>query len=238
MLGPDPDHELQGLMHKARAIAEAQHNAEKARVLDAQMKHAEVADKCLPEDVWSSFETGVIDDCVSSTFYATDTLDNPPPETEWKSLYKDLPDELFGDDAGDAAELANPKTEMGNKKPSITAIPGPALLHCAVAMQNGVTKYTKYNWRESKVPAATYVDAAIRHLLSWNDGEEIASDSGVHHLAHAMACCAILLDAIEGDHLIDNRGPPGKTADIISRMESVLPGLIQSWKDQKNAKAR
>jgi hypothetical protein len=105
-------------------------------------------------------------------------------------------------------------------------------------MQNGVTKYGKYNWRESKVPAATYVDAAIRHLLSWNDGEEYADDSGVHHLAHAMACCAVLLDAVEGDHLINNRGPHGRTADLIRRMETVLPDMIKKWEEQRDAKIR
>lgn len=168
---------------------------------------------------------GIADDCLVGHAFTTGIVDDP---------YEDAPDELFGD----VAEKANPKTVVGNTKPSITAIPGPAILHCALAMQNGVTKYTKYNWRESRVPAATYVDAAIRHLLSWADGEEIASDSGVHHLAHAMACCAILLDAIEGDHLIDNRGPMGKTAEVINRMQGEIPGMIKRWEADRDAKTR
>jgi hypothetical protein len=60
-----------------------------------------------------------------------------------------------------------------------------------------------------------YVDAAMRHLIQWIDGEEEAEDSGVHHLAHAAACCAILLDAIEGGNLIDNRPIDGPAARVI-----------------------
>lgn len=136
------------------------------------------------------------------------------------------------------AEDANPKTAVGNTKPSVTAIPGPAIFHCALGMQNGAFKYGKYNWRESKVPAATYVDAAIRHLLAWNDGEEYAADSGVHHLGHAMASCAILLDALEGGHLIDNRGHPGTTSKVLDRMQGDLPGMMRGWEAQKRAKEK
>lgn len=127
----------------------------------------------------------------------------------------------------------NPKTIAGSRKPSITAVPGTAILHLALAMQNGVTKYGKYNWREKEIPACTYVDAAYRHLMAWIDGEEYATDSGVHHLAHAMACCAILLDAAEGGHLIDDRGAKGESANLIAYMEQELPGLIQTWEEAK-----
>jgi len=128
-------------------------------------------------------------------------------------------------------DAINPKTIAGSRKPSVTAIPGPAIFHLAIAMQNGVQKYGKYNWREKQIPACTYVDAAVRHLLAWADGEEFAADSGVHHLGHAMACCAILLDALEGNHLIDDRGHKGTTSEVLAVMETKLPRLMKRWQE-------
>lgn len=103
----------------------------------------------------------------------------------------------------------NPKTTYGEKKPGFDAIPPSALLHLGAAMNNGKEKYGAMNWRHSEVSATVYYNAALRHLLAWFDGEEYAEDSGVHHLAHVMACMSILLDAREQSTLNDNRPNPG-----------------------------
>lgn len=105
----------------------------------------------------------------------------------------------------------NPKDLFGAVKVSTTKLPAAAIAHAAHAMMDGARKYGAYNWRDKKVIASIYVDAATRHLLAWFEGEECASDSGVHHLGHAIACCAILLDAQETGNLIDDR-PDGRGA--------------------------
>lgn len=99
----------------------------------------------------------------------------------------------------------NPKDALGMKKVSFTKFPPAALAHGAHAMMNGASKYGPYNWRENAVVASIYIDACMRHLNAWFDGEETASDSGVHHLGHAMACLAIILDAQETGNLVDDR---------------------------------
>lgn len=109
----------------------------------------------------------------------------------------------------------NPKTRFGVAKPSVTLIPGPALIHCALAFRDGATKYGPANWRVDPVTASTYTDAAFRHLLDYWDGEDRASDSGVLHLAHAMACLAILIDAQEQGTLKDDRPTKGMTPRVI-----------------------
>jgi hypothetical protein len=109
----------------------------------------------------------------------------------------------------------NPKTRFGVAKPSVTLIPGPALIHCALAFRDGATKYGPANWRVDPVTASTYTDAAFRHLLDYWDGEDRASDSGVLHLAHAMACLAILIDAQEQGTLKDDRPTKGTTPRVI-----------------------
>lgn len=114
----------------------------------------------------------------------------------------------------------NPKDRLGIRKPRIHLIPAAALLHEAGAMGNGSDKYGPYNWRRKKVKATIYVDATMRHVLAWLDGEEVAEDSGVHHLGHARACLGILLDALESGNLVDDRPAKGPAAALITRLTS------------------
>lgn len=112
----------------------------------------------------------------------------------------------------------NPKDILGIAKPGISAIPASALFHLGQAMEEGKQKFGLYNWRATKVQSDIYFDAAMRHMWAWRDGQEKADGPlECHHLAHVMACAAILLDAIETGQLIDNRGTKGNLPDIISR---------------------
>ena len=53
----------------------------------------------------------------------------------------------------------------------------------------------------------TYLGAMKRHIDALLDGEDLAPDSGVHHLGHIAASCAIVLDAGKHGTLVDNRPP-------------------------------
>jgi hypothetical protein len=88
-------------------------------------------------------------------------------------------------------------------------------------MMNGEQKYGRMNWREHTVSSSVYYDAAMRHLMAWFDGETYAPDSGVHHLGHVMACCAILLDGESLAVLNDDRNNLGQG------MFSVVSGQIE-----------
>ena len=113
----------------------------------------------------------------------------------------------------------NPKDLLGVKKvPSLSVIPTAGLVQCGLAMVDGSEKYGRFNWREHPVKATIYIDAAVRHLMAWTDMEEDAQDSGVHHLGHVMACCAILLDAQEAGNLIDDR-VPGPSPAMLERFK-------------------
>jgi len=99
----------------------------------------------------------------------------------------------------------NPKDRFGLQKLSISKVPSTALATCAGAMMLGAEKYGPYNWREKDVRATVYVDAALRHLYAWFEGEEVDPESGVSHLGHVMACAAILIDAQHMGRLADDR---------------------------------
>lgn len=109
----------------------------------------------------------------------------------------------------------NPKDALGASKVDLSLVPPASIIHEAMAMENGAAKYGKYNWRSKQVRATVYIAAAQRHLLAFLDGEDRASDSGVHHMAHVKACAGILLDALETGNLIDDRPVKGAASRLL-----------------------
>jgi len=99
-------------------------------------------------------------------------------------------------------------------------------------MMDGAGKYSSYNWRDNKVQADIYVDACMRHLLAWFEGEEFAEDSGCHHLGHARACLGILLDAQATGNLVDNRPKSNALAfkKVMEEVASKIPAMNERHK--------
>lgn len=127
------------------------------------------------------------------------------------------------------AAATNPKDLVGIRKlPTLSVLPPASILHEAAAMRygayeapkaDGSTGYGPFNWRTKRVVMSIYLDAAVRHVLQFVDGEECASDSGVNHLGHAKACLGIILDAIECGNIADDRPPRGKATEILERLK-------------------
>lgn len=119
-------------------------------------------------------------------------------------------------------KASNPKDILAASEQRVLLhlIPSTALVHEAGALMDGARKYGPYNWRDGGVGACTYVSAAERHIRAWLDGEEVAADSGRHHLAHARACLGILLDAQEIGNLVDDRPPVAPTADMMEAVKA------------------
>ncbi len=101
----------------------------------------------------------------------------------------------------------NPKDAIGSRKPGLSAIPMPALFEIGAAMIDGGCKYGRHNYRVAGVRASIYLDALMRHIAAWWEGEECAKDSKIPHLAHAIACMVILRDAERQGKLYDDRPP-------------------------------
>lgn len=116
----------------------------------------------------------------------------------------------------------NPKTVFGTAKPSVHAIPPSAIIHLGQAMAVGERKYGLLNYRDKRVTASTYYNAAFRHLLEYWDGENRDGESGCHPLAHVMACCAIILDAENQGTLNDDRGTAGYVHGLISALSKPI----------------
>jgi hypothetical protein len=117
---------------------------------------------------------------------------------------------------------SNPKDAIGVNKSPLNLVPPALLIYAAEGMRDGAKKYSPFNWRDSKVRASIYLAASLRHLLAYLDGEECAQDSGVHHLAHAVAGLGILIDAKENDCLIDDRPPKGPAPKLLNQFTKKL----------------
>lgn len=127
----------------------------------------------------------------------------------------------------------NPKDVVGSVKAAMLYLPAVARAHAADAMMDGAGKYDPYNWRAKKITAMNYVHAAARHLDLWVEGEERADDSGAHHLGHAIASLAILLDAQAHGCLIDDR----PTSDAGCALKSVLARVTENEKMRRKKRA-
>lgn len=116
----------------------------------------------------------------------------------------------------------NPKDKLAAKKVDLSLLPDIAMFHGAHAMMDGARKYGPFNWRDNAVLARVYIGAAKRHIAYWAAGEERAKDSGVHHLGHAIACLAILLDAQATGNLGDDRAKSEELIKILDELNDAV----------------
>ena len=123
----------------------------------------------------------------------------------------------------------NPKDSIGATKADLSLIPASALVHLSLALTEGHLKYGAYNWRVAGVRASIYKAASGRHSEKWWNGEDCDKKSLVHHLANEMACCAIMLDAIECGKLIDDRPPYLDMNELFTNAESVTKHLQREY---------
>lgn len=119
----------------------------------------------------------------------------------------------------------NPKTAAGAlKTPLLSVIPGPPLVQVGEVMRLGRSKYGPYNWRDQDVTVSTYLDAAMRHLMSYWDGETIDPESGQTHLAHAAASLFVIMDALATGHATDDRPPVGVVGPLLDALKAARAG--------------
>lgn len=130
----------------------------------------------------------------------------------------------------------NPKTAMGVTKVPLHLVPPSSTHYLALAFKDGAAKYGPYNWRDKTVSSSVYVAAAKRHIDAWWDGEEVSSDAQVHHLAHAMACLAIILDAQSVNKLNDDRPTKGAASKLQAEFAAPVPKQLEfDFKEQHEA---
>lgn len=113
----------------------------------------------------------------------------------------------------------NPKDAQATDRIDLSCVPQTAIVHMAHAFTEGDLKYGAYNYREAGVSVRIYIGALFRHVFKWFNGEDHDPKTGVHHLANALACLAVILDAQLCGKLTDDRPPRAPISQLITEME-------------------
>lgn len=130
------------------------------------------------------------------------------------------------------SKASNPKQAFGDLKAQLGLVPDTLTYFAAAAFFEGASKYGAYNWRVAGVRASTYKAAAERHLKKWFNGEEVDPVTGVPHLANAIACLGIIVDAEACGKLEDDRPPALDLGTVEARVAAIQAGLREQHKDK------
>jgi len=106
-------------------------------------------------------------------------------------------------------ENVTPKKQQAMKrsghKAPISMLPPHALVEIAKVRKMGAEKYATWDWLNSR-EWCDYMDAIQRHQLAWLAGENLDSESGLSHLAHAACGLMFLMEFEASGAGTDNRG--------------------------------
>lgn len=81
-----------------------------------------------------------------------------------------------------------------------------ALEAVARVKEFGANKYEDNNWRLGNKPDDEYIDSGTRHLVAFLNGETYDTDSGCHHVGHAIwNLCALLELNYQETPIIDEK---------------------------------
>jgi hypothetical protein len=114
---------------------------------------------------------------------------------------------MFGDVVEEKFENRYTKS-LGIKhdqgKPPMDLIPSFPLFCIAEVLNYGAVKYSEHNWRKGMPWTRPYA-AAQRHLLAWNDGEDLDPETGLNHIDHALCELMFLRQFIKDFPDMDTR---------------------------------
>lgn len=133
-----------------------------------------------------------------------------------------------------SSKPSNPKDIIGSDKLPFHLWPETATALGSLACLEGMLKYGRNNWRAVGVRSSVYIDALRRHINAWFDeGEEEDPDSGLDHLAHALACLAIIVDARTAGKLRDDRMIKGGYRKLINELTPHVKRLKEKYADRQ-----
>lgn len=96
-----------------------------------------------------------------------------------------------------------------------------ALTELAKVLTFGAKKYGDHNWRGGIV-FSRLIGACFRHLYAYLSGERKDPETGLSHLAHAMACIMFMLEFEATKPSLDDLYKPSSDASEILNSDQVL----------------
>lgn len=130
-------------------------------------------------------------------------------------------------------KASNPKDAVGSRKVGLSRVSMPVMMELDAAMFEGALKYGRHNYRAIGVRYSVYYDAVMRHMGAWWEGQDTDPDSGLHHLTKAMACLAVVRDAMLQGKVEDDR-PPISDPNFIPDLNKRISALIDKYPEPKD----
>lgn len=127
-------------------------------------------------------------------------------------------------------KASNPKDIIGSDKLPLSLVPDTTKAYLALGHLEGMLKYGLYNWRAAGVRFSIYADALERHMAKLKNGEWEDSQTKVPHLANAITCLSIVIDAYECGKLIDDRPKSAPVSVMVDRMSENVKHLKKLFK--------
>ena len=121
----------------------------------------------------------------------------------------------------------NPKDRAATSRLDLSLFPQTAIIYGALGMTEGDAKYGGYNYRVGGVLFSVYIAALLRHVFKCYNGEWSDAKTKVPHLASAMACLSIIIDAYEVGALRDDRPPKANIPLLLDQCEGLVAHLHQ-----------
>jgi len=127
----------------------------------------------------------------------------------------------------------NPKDAIAANKLPLHLWPATATAMGCIGMLEGREKYGRSNFRSLGALASVYVDALKRHMDAWMEGEDVAPDSGVPHLANALSCLAIIVDTQAAGVLTDDRNVEGGYRKLVESLTPHVARIVEMHADKQ-----
>jgi hypothetical protein len=136
------------------------------------------------------------------------------------------------DSYGDFKEkIEGQKFDQG--KPRWDLVQTQAIQEYVKALTYGAEKYSPHGWRKVHDKTNKYFAALQRHIWAWRMGENVDAESGLHPLAHAMCCVAILLEVeLEAGGEVEKKSIKQLEAQVERATKVALQDLIGSRLDR------
>lgn len=129
--------------------------------------------------------------------------------------------------ADPTSKLSNPKDALSIRKwRQFSCIPLSVISEIGVGMLEGARKYGPFNWRQGGARSSVYVDAALGHIMQWQEGEDIDADSGLSHITKAITSLVVLRDAMLQGVLVDDRPPAARLDELRAGLQTVVERIV------------
>lgn len=121
-------------------------------------------------------------------------------------------------------------TKADSGKPPMDLLDTHWLEETAKVLGFGARKYARNQWRKG-LAQSRLIAAALRHITAYNGGEDVDSESGLSHIAHASCCLMFLQNGIKERPELDDRhkreSPTPKLPDVCRHCPITVDGKFK-----------